>query len=241
MLASPRITLEVCIESVAGARAAAAGGADRLELCAALDLDGLTPSLGLYQAVREATHLPVVVMIRPRPGDFVYSADELRVMLRDLDAFRPLRPDGFVFGALRDDGQIDTAACNKLRAQAGDVPCIFHRAFDCTADPGAAVEQLVRAGFVRLLTSGRESSALAGAATIADTVKRAADQIEVLPCGRVRASNAIELVRRTGCDQVHGSFAVFDGQQVRRTSREEVAATRAALDRAREAWGDPVS
>jgi copper homeostasis protein len=235
------ITLEACIESVDGARAATAGGADRLELCAALALDGLTPSLGLYQEVREVTRLPIVVMIRPRPGDFVYSADELRVMLRDLDAFRPLRPDGFVFGALRANGQIDTTACNELRARAGEVPCVFHRAFDCTADPGAAVAQLVQAGFVRLLTSGREPDALAGAAAIADTVKRAAGRIEVLPCGRVRANNVVELVRRTGCDQVHGSFAVFDDRQVRRTSREEVAAARAALDRAREARGDPVS
>jgi copper homeostasis protein len=236
-----RITLEVCIESVAGARAATAGGADRLELCAALALDGLTPSLGLYQEVRAATHLSIVVMIRPRAGDFVYSADELRVMLRDLDAFRPLCPDGFVFGALRPDGQIDTAACDELRARAGGIPCIFHRAFDCAADPGAAVVQLAQAGFVRLLTSGREPDALAGAATIAETVRRASGRIEVLPCGRVRAGNVVELVRRTGCDQVHGSFAVLDGQQVRRTSREEVAATRAALDRAREACGDPVS
>jgi copper homeostasis protein len=235
------ITLEVCIESVADARAATAGGADRLELCAALALDGLTPSFGLYQEVREATHLPIVVMIRPRPGDFVYSADEVRVMLRDLGAFRPLRPDGFVFGALRPDGQIDTAACSELRMRAGGVPCVFHRAFDCTADSGAAVEQLVQAGFVRLLTSGREPDAMIGAATIAETVRRAAGRIEVLPCGRVRANTAAELIRRTGCDQVHGSFAVFDDQQVRRTSREEVAAARAALDRAREASGDPVS
>jgi copper homeostasis protein len=241
MPASPRITLEVCIESVADARAATAGGADRLELCAALDLDGLTPSLGLYQEVREATHLPIVVMIRPRPGDFGYSADELRVMLRDLDAFRPLRPDGFVFGALRADGQIDTATCNELRARAGGIPCIFHRAFDCADDPGAAVEQLAQAGFVRLLTSGRAPDALAGAAAVAETVRQAAGRIEVLPCGRVRASNAVELVRRTGCDQVHGSFAVVDDRQIRRTNRKEVAATRAALDRAREARGDPVS
>ncbi len=235
-----RVLIEVCVESVDDALLAEAGGADRLELCSALDLGGLTPTIGLYQEVRAATKLPVVVMVRPRPGDFVYDNPEVRVMARDVDAFRPLRPDGFVFGVLQPDGRVDDVTCGHLVARAGGVPCVFHRAFDRAPDPAEAVEQVARVGFVRLLTSGREATALAGAPEIAKVVKRAAGRVEVLPCGRVRAKEAVEVVRLTGCNQLHGSFGKplptpdergYRGYAQRcRTSRDEVSATRAALD-----------
>lgn len=241
-----RVLIEVAAESVEAAVAAEEGGADRIELCAALDLGGLTPSVGLYQEVRAAVRLPVVVMIRPRPGDFVYSAYELRTMARDIDVFLPYRPDGFVFGALVPDGRIDVASVGHLVARAGGLPCVFHRAFDRVLLAGEALEQLIAAGFARVLTSGRETTALAGATEIAKLVKRAAGRIEVLPCGRVRANDVAEVVRLTGCDQVHGSFArplQRPDERGRRgypersaTSRDEVAATRAALDR----WDDHV-
>jgi copper homeostasis protein CutC len=239
-----RVLIEAAVESVEDAVAAEQGGADRLELCAALDLGGLTPSLGAYLEVRSAVRLPVVVMIRPRPGDFVYSAAELRVMARDIDTFLPHRPDGFVFGTLVADGRIDAAAVGRLVALACGVPCVFHRAFDRVPQASEAVEQLVAAGFRRVLTSGREATALAGTAEIAKVVRRAAGRIEVLPCGRIRAKDVGEVIRLTGCDQVHGSFAVparlpdergHRGYAERsRTSREEVAATRAALDSLRD-------
>lgn len=235
-----RVLIEVVAESVEDAVAAEEGGADRIELCAALDLGGLTPSVGLYQEVRDATRLPVVVMIRPRPGDFVYSPYEFRVMARDIDAFRPLQPDGFVFGALVADGRIDVASVGHLVARAGGLPCVFHRAFDRVPLAGEAFEQLIAAGFTRVLTSGREETALAGASEIARLIRQADGRIEVLPCGRVRAKDVEELVRFTGCDQVHGSFALpltLPDDRGRRgypdrcaTSRAEVAATRAALD-----------
>jgi copper homeostasis protein len=234
------VLIEVAAESVEDAVAAEQGGADRIELCAALDLGGLTPSIGLYQEVREATQLPVVVMIRPRPGDFVYSPYEFRVMARDIDAYRPLRPDGFVFGALVLDGRIDIASVGQLVARTDGLPCVFHRAFDRVPLVEEALEQLIAAGFVRVLTSGGESTALAGAPEIAGLVRLAAGRIEVLPCGQVRAKDVEELVRLTGCDQVHGSFAqpltLPDDRGHRgypdryATSRAEVAATRAALD-----------
>jgi copper homeostasis protein len=235
-----RVLIEVAAESVEDAVAAEGGGADRIELCAALDLGGLTPSIGAYQEVRAATGLPVFVMIRPRPGDFVYSPYELRVMARDLDAFRPLKPDGFVFGALVADGSVDIASVGHLVARAGGLPCVFHRAFDRVPRVGEALEQLIAAGFTRVLTSGREATALAGAGEIARIVKRAAGRIEVLPCGRIRAKDAAEVVRLTGCNQVHGSFARplrlpdergYRGYAERvGTGRDEVAAARQALD-----------
>ncbi|HVK18084.1 MAG TPA: copper homeostasis protein CutC [Fimbriiglobus sp.] len=235
-----RVLIEVAAESVEDAVAAEEGGADRIELCAALDLGGLTPSLGLYQEVRAATRLPVFVMIRPRPGDFVYTPYELRTMARDLDAFRLHQPDGFVFGALVADGRIDVASVGHLAARAGGLPCVFHRAFDRVTLAGEALDQLIAAGFARVLTSGREATALAGAGEIAKLVKRAAGRIEVLPCGRVRAKDVSEVIRLTGCNQVHGSFARplqlpdergYRGYAERvGTSRDEVAATRSALD-----------
>jgi copper homeostasis protein len=234
------VLIEVAAESVEDAVAAEQGGADRIELCAALDLGGLTPSVGAYLEVRAAVGLPIVVMIRPRPGDFVYSADELRVMVRDLETYLPHQPDGFVFGALAPDGRIDVEAVVSLVAWAGGRPCVFHRAFDRVPQAGEALDQLIAARFARVLTSGREATALAGAGEIARLVKRAAGRIEVLPCGRIRAKDAADVVRLTGCDQVHGSFArplQLPDERGRRgypersaTSRDEVAATRAALD-----------
>jgi copper homeostasis protein len=236
---STRALIEVAIESVEDAVAAEAGGADRLELCTALDLGGLTPSLGTYLEIREACRLPVVVMIRPRPGDFVYSDPEVRVMGRDIDLFAQYEPDGFVFGVLLEDGRVDESRCGWLVGLAGRVPCVFHRAFDRTPDPTEALEAVQALGFARVLTSGQESTAFAGAPAIAETVKQADGRIGVVPCGRVRANSVVEVVRLTGCTEVHGSFAesVPEGegrgyrgyQQRSRTSRAEVQATRAAL------------
>lgn len=233
------VVIEAAVESVADAVAAARGGADRLGLCAALDLGGLTPSLGAFLEVRAAAALPVVVTVRPRPGDFVMDDDEVRVMARDIDAFRPHRPAGFVFGCLSADGLVNADQCRRLMDAAGGVPCVFHRAFDRCPYPSGAVDTLADLGFLRLLTSGREDTALAGAAGIAATRTHAAGRVQVLPCGRVRADTVADLVRLTGCDQVHGSFAGprmpqkgrgFRGYPaVRRTNADEVAATRAVL------------
>lgn len=203
-----RILVEVAVETPEDAAFAEGGGADRLELCSALDLGGLTPTLGTFFEVASVRQLPVVVMLRPRGGDFVYTAAEFRAMGRDLDSFLPYRPAGFVFGILRPDGRIDRDRCAELRQRAGAVPCVFHRAFDRTPDLAESLEELVALGFRRVLTSGRETTALAGAKKIAEVVKQAAGRIEVLPCGQVRSKTVAEVVRVTKCDQVHGSFAL---------------------------------
>jgi copper homeostasis protein len=234
------LQLEVCVETVEDAAAATAGGADRLELCSALDLGGLTPSAGLYQEVR-ATALPVWVMIRPRPGDFVYSAADIAVMARDIELFRKLAPAGFVFGVLDADGSVNREACRLLLEKCADAPAVFHRAFDRTPSRSQALKAVIELGFCRILTSGGEETALEGARLIGRLKGRAAGRIEVLPCGRVRASHLAELLAATGCDQIHGSFSEpapvgeengFRGYPPRyRVSRELVAAARAELDR----------
>lgn len=175
-----RVLLEVCVETVADAVAAERGGADRLELCSALDLGGLTPTLGLYLAVREVVRLPVLVMLRLRPGGFVYKADELKVMLRDQQLFRPHGPDGFVFGPLLPDGAVDREATGRLWDGCGESESVFHRAFDETADPDRTVEVLVDLRITRILTSGGAETAILGMAQIARTVRAAAGRVQIL-------------------------------------------------------------
>lgn len=236
----PKIILEVAIESVEDAKTAVAGGADRLELCAALDLGGLTPSLGLYEEIRAAVSVPVVVMIRPRGGDFVYDEFEIAAMKRDIEHFLPLATDGFVFGVLTADAVIHLDACRSLVAATRGVTCVFHRAFDKTSDNRRALEDCVALGFTRVLTSGKAPEVLAGVQNLAKLYALAQSRIGILPCGKVRASNVGEILRLVDCREVHGSFSEpmpesdakgMKGYMRRsRTGRDAVAACRTALD-----------
>ncbi|MBA4187435.1 MAG: copper homeostasis protein CutC [Planctomycetaceae bacterium] len=240
-----RFLLEVCCETPSDVLAAEAGGADRVELCSALDLGGLTPSLGLLLSVRATSKLPIWVMIRPRGGDFVYSTEEVDVMVRDIELCRGAKPAGFVFGALHPDARINREVCRRLLDRCEDIPVVFHRAFDRTPLLGDALTSVIELGFCRLLTSGREPTAAEGAKTIARVRDRAAGQVEVLPCGQVRAENLEYLIQTSGCDQVHGSFSEvlppaaengYRGYGTRmRVSRDQVVAARSELDRLAEA------
>jgi copper homeostasis protein len=215
--------LEVCIASVEDAVGAAAGGADRLELNAALPLGGLTPSLGTLLEVKQAVGLPVLVMVRPRPGGFAYDDREFQVMRRDADLALQAGADGIVFGVLTENGEVDVERCQRLVAQAGDREAVFHRAFDFTPDPLAALEQLIDLGVKRVLTSGQAETALRGADLIAELVRRAAGRIEVLPGGGINRHTVAELVVRTGCTQVHASL------RQRRADRSTAARPHVAL------------
>ncbi|MFO0937284.1 MAG: copper homeostasis protein CutC [Gemmataceae bacterium] len=236
----PKIVLEVAIESIADAQIAFSGGADRLELCSALDLGGLTPSLGMYEEIRLVVPIPIVVMIRPRSGDFVYDEDEIGAMRRDIEHFLPFKPDGFVFGVLTPDATIHESACRKLTEAAQGTPCIFHRAFDKTRNNRQALEECVSLGFTRVLSSGRASTALSGLTNLQKLHGLAQGRIGILPCGKVRALNVGEILRMADFPEVHGSFAEplpeptdpgATGYVRRsRTSRDAVAACRAVLD-----------
>jgi len=199
--------LEVCAGSIHDCIAAVDGGADRLELNAALSTSGLTPSIGTIQEVTSSTDVPVIVMIRPREGNFQYSRQEISVMEHDIHAVLDAGADGVAFGVLSDDGSIDTAVCRRLIAAAQGREAVFHRAFDCTPDPLQALETCIDLGFTRVLTSGQEPCAVDGAPLIRHLVKRAGRKIEVLPGGCITADSVKELVRDTGCSQVHGTFS----------------------------------
>lgn len=201
----PRITLEVAVTTPDEAVAAVAAGADRLELCSALEVGGLTPSPGTFDAVRDLVEVPVWVLLRPRPGGFVYLEVEFEVIRMDLDSFEDAGADGFVVGLLAGPHRLDPDRCSRQVVES-EGKVAFHRAFDFLPNPFAALEELIDLGFERVLTSGGAPTALEGAEVIAKLIEQAAGRIQVLPGGGITPENVEELVRCTGCDQVHGSF-----------------------------------
>jgi copper homeostasis protein len=233
-----RPLLEVAIATLDDARRAQAGGADRLELNSALELGGLTPSLGALLAVREAVALPVVVMVRPRAGGFVYSAGEWATVRRDADLLLANGAEGVAVGVLHPDGTINAPRLRALVGQVGGRRCVFHRAFDVTPDPVAALDTLIDLGVARVLTSGQRASAVEGADLIRRLVRHAEGRIEILPGSGVGPDNAAGLLTYTGARQLHGSFSVVRNDPAgvvcepnyRGTDRFRVAATRAAID-----------
>jgi copper homeostasis protein len=201
--------LEVCLEDAAAAAIAEHCGADRIELCTDLAHGGTTPPLATVTSVLGSVrHIGLQVLIRLRPGDFVYSAEEVTTMVGQIEAIARLpRPAGvtlgFVVGALTPAGRIDIPATTRLRAACGSAPVTFHRAFDELPDQSAGLDSLIALGFDRVLTSGGGLTASAGAAELAGLVQQAGDRICVLAAGSVRAHNVADLIRRTGVREVH--------------------------------------
>jgi copper homeostasis protein len=202
------VVLEVCVESVSGVRAARAAGAARVELCCALAEGGLTPSHACLAAAVAVGGIEVVALARPRGGDFLYEADELAVLERDVACARELGAAGVALGCLTADGEIDEKLCERLIRRARPLAVTFHRAFDFVRAPERALETLVHLGVARVLTSGGAPSALEGQAEIAALVRAARGRIQVVAAGGVRAGNAAEIVLRTGVEALHFSASV---------------------------------
>ncbi|MFB2533435.1 copper homeostasis protein CutC [Paracoccus sp. p3-h83] len=245
------VPLEICVDDAEGLSAALSGGADQIELCAALALGGLTPSAGLVaQAVRlgRAAGVPIFAMIRPRPGDFCYDAADLEVAHGDLAAARAAGVDGVVLGVTQADGRLDGAAIAALRDAAGGLPMVLHRAFDLAPEPFEALEQAIDLGFCRILTSGGAATAVQGADRLAALVAQSRGRIQIMPGGGLEVAGVARLIA-TGADVLHGS-----ARQTRpeaqamgnlriaaarpRTCRDTVAALRAEIDRVIAAQGD---
>ena len=208
-------TLEVCTASMRSVQAAVAGGAKRIELCSALSVGGLTPSLGLLREVRALyPELRIHVLIRPREGDFVYSEEELRVMERDIEAALPY-VDAIVSGAMTPAGTVDEVATRRLVERSQGVSFTFHRAFDQSQNPLKALETIQSLGCARILTSGTRETAEAGIPIIRQLVERAAGAITILPGGGVTASNIKRILIETGAQEIHGSASLHlpDGRQ----------------------------
>jgi copper homeostasis protein len=195
--------LEVCVESVEGAWAAQTGGADRVELCANLLEGGTTPSWGTLQRARKGLRIGLQAMIRPRGGDFCYSAVEFETMKLDIEAAKDSGADGIVSGILKEDGSVDEKRMRDLIAIAKPLNVTFHRAFDMCRDPHEAMETLITLGVVRILTSGCESTALEGLDLIADLVRRAGERIVIMPGGGITEQNLTRILDQTGAREIH--------------------------------------
>ena len=197
------VLVEICACSVDDVMESEKGGAQRVELCSAFPLGGLTPSIGTLIECKRLSNLPVMFMIRPRSGGFAYSEAEFGSMQRDMDVATEHGADGFVFGILHGDGTVDTNRTKQLVNRAQGLPTVFHRAFDVTPNPFEALEAIVDLGISRLLTSGQSRSSLEGAGLIRELIENSGDRIEIMAGGGIRPHNVGDLVRRTGCKMVH--------------------------------------
>ena len=159
--------LEVCVDSLASAKAAMAGGADRLELCSALAVGGLSPYGELLEQIKATCPLPVRCLMRPRPGDFLYTEDEIELMCAQICHLRAAGADGFVLGALTPEGALDSRAMEQLLDACGDKPVTLHRCIDVAADPARVYRTAAALGLDTVLTSGAAASCREGKATLA--------------------------------------------------------------------------
>jgi copper homeostasis protein len=201
--AGRRPLLEVCVESVADVLLAEQGGADRVELCADLVEGGITPSLGSIRLAVERAAIPVMVMVRPRGGDFIYDDVELEVMLRDVAAIKEVRAGGVVFGCLTPDGEVDRERTARLAAAARPLGVTFHRAFDMTRDPRQSLETLIELGVDRVLSSGQEPSVPQGLDLLRELVAQAGQRLVVMPGAGLLPDNVRCVADLTRARELH--------------------------------------
>ena len=199
------VLVEICVDSTESAFAAERGGAHRVELCGDLLEGGITPSAGLIETVRQKVGISLHVIIRPRGGDFCYTADEFESMKRDVLTAKQLGADGVVFGILKENGQVDAARTRCLVEIARPLNATFHRAFDMSADSNQALEDVIQAGIHRVLTSGGEQNAEDGLAAIASLVAAAKDRVAVMVGGGIRETNVRRIIAETGAREIHAN------------------------------------
>lgn len=206
--------------------AAAQGGAERIELCSALALGGVTPTIGMMKWIREQyPQLKIQVLIRSREGNFVYDKADLEAMLTDIRESLPYA-DGIVCGALTADGDIDVKALKLMVEASENKPFTFHRAFDRCRDAKQALEQIIETGCARILTSGQQPSAEQGIPLLRELVQQAANRLIIMPGGGVTTKNARLIIDQTGCKEIHGSFSAGSGV----TSADDVKYVLSTID-----------
>ena len=195
---------EVCVESFQETIAAVAAGATRIELCEHLACGGTTPSYGTIKQVMNKFDLPVMVMIRPRGGNFCYSQDEYEIMCHDIEVCKELKPTGFVFGLLNEDNTIDIERTAMLVQLAKPLQVTFHKAIDDSTDLLLAVKQLKSIGVNRILTSGGKATAMEGAELLNEMIKVAGDELKIIVAGKVTWENYDEVRKVIPSSDYHG-------------------------------------
>ena len=197
--------LEVCAQSLTSALIAQQGGADRIELCAALELGGITPSASTINAALQKLHIPICVLIRPRAGDFCYTDAEYETMKSDIIHCKNARVAGVVVGALLPDATFDWEKMKGFAQVAAPMPVICHRAFDYVKNPLEALEMLIQLGYQRVLTSGTERDVWKGKETLKNWVEKAQNRIEIMPGGGITTENLPILMQEIGATSFHFS------------------------------------
>lgn len=199
--------LEIAVDTVEAAVAAERGGADRVELCCDLSVGGVTPDAALLRAVRVQIQIPVFVMIRPRAGDFVYSALEFEEMKASIVTAKELGADGLVLGILKAENSVDVRRTRELVSLGKPLPVTFHRAFDDSADLSKALDDVVQTGATRILTSGGAANALEGAARIANLVSVASQRITIVPGAGINGENILQMAAATRAREFHSGLS----------------------------------
>jgi copper homeostasis protein len=202
------VIIEICTDSLWSAMVAEQHGAHRIELCAGLGEGGVTPSQGTIQAVVSKLKIPVNGLIRPRPGNFHYSKEEIDSMLKDIAFCKEAGAAGVVIGALKKNGTIDTENSKRFIDALHPLDATYHRAFDVTDHPLEALEQIIELGYHRILTSGQMMSAFEGRFNIASYIKAAKDRICIMPGAGINERTITELYKCTHATEYHMSLRI---------------------------------
>lgn len=197
------IELEVCVDNIESLHLAIAGGATRIELCSSLALGGLTPSYGFMKQAAQQSSVPVYAMIRPRQGDFLYSEQDIAIMLDDVRSAKRAGLQGIVIGLLTAQGDVDIAHCQQLIAAASGMGVTFHRAIDQCRDHQQALQDIMTLKCERVLTSGLASNAYEGMHILTQMVQQAQGKIAIMAGAGVNINNVKEIVQITGVTEVH--------------------------------------
>jgi copper homeostasis protein len=223
--------LEISVESVEAAMAAERGGADRIEFCSNAREGGTTPSPQLLRVVRERVRLPIFSMVRPQPGNFVYSDEECETMQRDVDAAKESGMDGIVLGLLDVDGQVDIGRTKRLVERARPLEVTYHRAFDECTDLRKSLEDVIKTGATRLLTSGGKQTAPEGLDMLGDLVRDAGERLIVMPGSGIHSGNIRGTVQKTGAREFHAALSSVVAQPANNLGafEEEVRRLAAAM------------
>jgi len=195
---------EVCVESFQEALLAEAAGSTRIELCENLSCGGTTPSYGTIRKTIEILHVPVMVMIRPRGGNFCYTQDEFEMMCDDIRICHELGADGVVLGILKPNLTIDIERTKELLHLAHPMQVTFHKAIDETKDILQSVIQLKNIGIDRILSSGGEATAIEGNETLLKMIEIAGDHMKIIVAGKVTSENFTQIASLIPSDQYHG-------------------------------------
>ena len=195
--------IEVCAESYEYALKAEKAGADRIELCKDLHLDGLTPDYESSKRTIDTLDIPVFILIRPRGGDFIYSHEEFELMKRDILKFKKMGCKGIVSGVLNDDNTIDIKKTKELVELSRPLEFTFHRAFDKVNNPLNEIENLIELGIDRVLTSGQKEKAIDGLVLLKQLNSISNNRIKIMPGSGINKSNIVNFVN---FEEIHGSF-----------------------------------